>query len=224
MLRSPAWRALTLTARRVIDRVEIELADHGGTDNGKLPITYDDFERYGLHRHAIGPAIREAEALGFLVVTERGRAGNAEWRKPNLFRLTIRETSHAAPTNEWDRIKTDEEAEQLARAARAARPTKKMKSQWRRSPIPSAGKHHRKYEIDSTETATTVHSAKTVTTLDISGEGSRSAPEGSAVASEPSRIAVIDAIIGSRGCSRVEAVEIFDSIPEAPPRSDECPP
>ena len=47
MLRSPAWRALSLSARRILDRIEIELADHGGTDNGKLPVTYDDFEQYG---------------------------------------------------------------------------------------------------------------------------------------------------------------------------------
>ena len=53
-------------------------------------ITYDDFEAYGIHRHAISPAIREAEALGFLQVTERGRAGNAEFRSPNRFRLTYR--------------------------------------------------------------------------------------------------------------------------------------
>jgi len=88
MLRSPAWRTLTLSARRVLDRIEIELADHGGTDNGKLPVTYDDFVRYGVHRHAIAPAIREVVALGFVEITEPGRAGNADWRKPNLFRLT----------------------------------------------------------------------------------------------------------------------------------------
>ena len=31
-----------------LDRVEIELADHGGVDNGKLPVTFDDFVRYGF--------------------------------------------------------------------------------------------------------------------------------------------------------------------------------
>jgi hypothetical protein len=39
MLRSSAWSVLSLSGRRVIDRLEIELADHGGTDNGKLPCT-----------------------------------------------------------------------------------------------------------------------------------------------------------------------------------------
>jgi hypothetical protein len=122
MLRSPAWRILSLSARRVLDRIEIELADHGGIDNGKLPVTYDDFVQYGLERHAVGPAIREVVALGFVEITDIGRAGNAEWRKPNLFRLTFRNTKYA-PTNEWQKI-TEERAEPIARSARMAPPQK----------------------------------------------------------------------------------------------------
>ena len=79
MLESPAFRVLSLSARRILDRVEIELAHHGGQDNGKLPVTFDDFARYGINRQQIAPAIRECEALGFLQITERGRAGNAEF-------------------------------------------------------------------------------------------------------------------------------------------------
>jgi hypothetical protein len=166
MLRSAAWRALSLSARRVLDRVEIELADHGGTDNGKLPVTYDDFERYGIHRHAIAPAIREVVALGFVEITEAGRAGNAEWRKPNYFRLTYRNTKYS-PTDEWNKIAEDK-AEFIASSARAARP-RKIKSQWRKTPNLSGGNRHRKRQIHSAETTTTTHSAETTTTLDISG-------------------------------------------------------
>jgi hypothetical protein len=36
MLESPAYRVLSLSARRVLDRLEIELAHHGGNDNGDL--------------------------------------------------------------------------------------------------------------------------------------------------------------------------------------------
>ncbi len=107
----------------MLDRIEIEFASHGGTTNGRLPIPYDDFERYGIHRHAIAPAIRECVALGFIEVTEAGRAGNAEYRKPNLFRLTCRHTDNGPATNEWQRIKTVEQAHELARAAR--KPQKK---------------------------------------------------------------------------------------------------
>jgi hypothetical protein len=70
MLESPAYRVLSLSARRVLDRLDIEFAHHGGTDNGRLPVTYDDFERYGIDRHAIAPAIREVAALGFVEVPE----------------------------------------------------------------------------------------------------------------------------------------------------------
>jgi hypothetical protein len=73
MMESAAFRALSLSARRVLDRLEIELAHHGGKDNGRLPVTFDDFVAYGLHRHAIGPAIREAVALGFVEINH-GRA------------------------------------------------------------------------------------------------------------------------------------------------------
>jgi hypothetical protein len=122
ILRSPAMSALSLSARRMLDRIEIELASHGGTDNGKLPVTYDDFYTFGIHRHAIAPGMRELVALGFIEITERGRAGNAEYRRPNLFRLTYRDLNRAAPTHEWRRIKTEEEARRVAQAARTAQP------------------------------------------------------------------------------------------------------
>ena len=69
MIKSPAWSVLSLSARRVLDRIEIEHADHGGYDNGRLPVTYDDFEHYGIHRHSIAAAIRETVALGFAEIT-----------------------------------------------------------------------------------------------------------------------------------------------------------
>jgi hypothetical protein len=49
MLRSPAMRALSLTGRRILDRVEIELASHGGKDNGHLPVTHTDLIEFGIH-------------------------------------------------------------------------------------------------------------------------------------------------------------------------------
>jgi hypothetical protein len=166
MLRSAAWRALSLSGRRVLDRLEIELADHGGTDNGRLPCTYADFEQYGIDRHAIGPALREVVALGFVEITEVGRAGNAEFRRPNFFRLTYRHTRYA-PTDEWKKINEDE-AQFLARSARTVRPSK-TKSQWGKIPIFSGGNPHRKPQIHTGETPTTSHTGETPTTLDISG-------------------------------------------------------
>jgi hypothetical protein len=56
MLESPAYRALSLGAHRALARIEVELAHHGGNDNRKLPVTFDHFVEYGIHRHAIAPA------------------------------------------------------------------------------------------------------------------------------------------------------------------------
>jgi hypothetical protein len=160
MLESPALRVLSLSARRVLDRLEIEHAHHGGHDNGRLPVTFGQFQEFGIDRHAIAPAIRECVALGFVEVTERGRAGNADFRKPNHFRLTYRHLETGSghkydPTDEWRRIGTIADAESIARSARSAssQQTRKQKSsggkrqpQWGKPPpsrqIPSGGNPH----------------------------------------------------------------------------------
>ena len=41
MLEPYACRVLSLSGQRVLDRRKIEMASHGGTDNGRLPCTYD---------------------------------------------------------------------------------------------------------------------------------------------------------------------------------------
>ena len=126
MLCSPACKCLSLSARRCLDRIEIEHSRHGGRENGRLPVTYRDFEEHLIDRHAIAPALRELEALGFLEITEQGRAGNAEWRRPNKFRLTFAYGDRGnPPTHEWRRIKSAEEASALAKAARAPLPKKR---------------------------------------------------------------------------------------------------
>jgi hypothetical protein len=124
MLESAPFRVLSLSARRALDRLEIELAHHGGMDNGRLPTTYDDFQRYGIDRHSIGAALRELEALGFIEITQRGRAGNAQWRTPNRFRLTYKATKDADATHEWKRIQTMDRATVTAEQARKPVPAR----------------------------------------------------------------------------------------------------
>ncbi|MGC1358636.1 MAG: hypothetical protein WA851_23095 [Xanthobacteraceae bacterium] len=157
---------MSLSARRLLDRLEIEHAAHGGAENGKLPVTYDDFVRYGIHRHAIGPAIREAVALGFLKIRQSGRAGNADFRRPNSFELTYLSTQ-IGPTDDWAKI-AEADAEVIAVAARSAA-SEKTKNQCRKTPSFSDGNRHRKQQIHSTETVTTGHSTETGTTIYISG-------------------------------------------------------
>ena len=114
LIESPAYRALSLSAHRALSRIEIELAHHGGNDNGKLPVTFDDFERYGVRRKSIGLALDELEALGLIEITERGKmAKAAEYRRPNKFLLTTRPELDGVGPNGcgWLRIKTDDDAE-----------------------------------------------------------------------------------------------------------------
>jgi hypothetical protein len=133
MLESPAWGVLSQSARRILDRIEIEHMRHGAVENGRLPVTFDDFANYGVERHAISPAIRELEALGLIEITQRGRAGNADFRQPNIFRLTYlhKYQSGQPATHEWRQIETIEDAQTRARNARHTKGKKQN---------PSAGK------------------------------------------------------------------------------------
>jgi hypothetical protein len=140
MLQSPGFRALSLTARKILDLLEIELhAGHGGNpfENAKgLPLTYDQIiKALGCDRHAVAAAIREVIALGFVELIREGCAGNAGERQPALYRLTYQHSgSNYLITNEWKRFKTVEEAEAAARQARAStsEPTRVRKN---KSPV-----------------------------------------------------------------------------------------
>lgn len=166
MLESPAFRVLTLSGHRVLARIEIELKRHGGDDNGKLPVTYEQFEEYGMDRHSIAPAIRECEALGFLEA-ERGQAGNREYREPSTYRLTYQPVGRARPTHDWQRIQTLEDAEAMARAARKT-PAGDSENQWGKTPDFDGGNQHQNPDFSMGETPTT-DPVKTPTTSRLSG-------------------------------------------------------
>src|SRR5271169_4393218 len=120
MLESRAYRVLTRSAHQVLSRIEIEHARHGGVENGELPVTYDHFVEYGVHRRMIAPAIRELVALGFVEVTQRGGGGNADLRRPSLYRLTHRPAKgeYGDGTHEWRKVETTNMAGELAKGAR----------------------------------------------------------------------------------------------------------
>jgi hypothetical protein len=156
MLESPAWSVLSQSARRILDRIEIEHMRHGAVENGRLPVTFDDFTNYGVERHAISPAIRELEALGLIEITQRGRAGNADFRQPNIFRLTYlhKYQSGQPATHEWRRIETIEGAQMLARDARRTN-GKKQNPSARKPTYTSAGKPTTNARFHSGESRTT---------------------------------------------------------------------
>jgi hypothetical protein len=121
MMESPAWKALSLSARRVLDRIEIEFGRHKGRpeSNGELVVTYEDFVEYGITRRLVRPALNEVIALGFVRVTREGVAGNADQRQSTMYLITYQHAGSAQYLEDnWKRIKSDEEAEALAKAAR----------------------------------------------------------------------------------------------------------
>ena len=170
MMESPAYRVLSLSAHRVLSRIEIEWAHHGGQDNGQLPVTFDDFVAYGLHRTAIGPALVELEALGFIVVTDQGKMAHAaDYRRPKKFLLTSRPVPKGAdPLHNWKRITTMEEAQAIAESARRLSGEKK-KEPVRKPYQKPVRKTYQKAQIASTENVP-LSSAETVP-LSISREG-----------------------------------------------------
>jgi hypothetical protein len=153
MMESPAYRVLSLSAHRVLSRIEVEWAHHGGQDNGQLPVTFDDFVAYGLHRTAIGPALTELEALGFIVVTDQGKmAQAADYRRPKKFLLTSRPVPKGAdPLHNWKRITTMEEAQAIAESARKVSGEKK-KEPVRKTYQKPVRKTYHSDQIASTET------------------------------------------------------------------------
>jgi hypothetical protein len=132
MLKSPAWRNLGLTERRILDRIEIELAAHGGKDNGALPVTKGDFIKFGIDHTCIPSAQRVLEALGFIGV-RRGRAGNGPYRTPNLFRLTYRPVGDTEPTDEWRQITSTDHAKSVKSGIKKTSPKKHFSGRKNRS-------------------------------------------------------------------------------------------
>jgi hypothetical protein len=125
MLESAAYRALSVSGHRVLARIEIEHGHHGGKENGKLPVRSDDFEEYGISPKSVAPAVREVQALGFAIITKRGRASKSDFgRSPHHFMLTYLmgpAPKFAQPSNEWKQHRTLEEAIEVSRQARAAK-------------------------------------------------------------------------------------------------------
>lgn len=75
LLASPAWRSMSVNARRALDRLMLEHMAHGGKENGKLQVTHRDFIEAGVSRDFVADAIDELEHLRLIRITSRGRGG-----------------------------------------------------------------------------------------------------------------------------------------------------
>ena len=126
MIESPAFRALSNSALRILHRLEIEHMAHAGTENGNLVCTYQDFVDYGLSMGAIKPALSQLVALGFIEIKIQGRRSSGGVKMPSCYRLTYLPESgvDAKPTDEWARM--DEQA--VADAMAALEPSRALRS------------------------------------------------------------------------------------------------
>jgi hypothetical protein len=167
-------------------------------------VTYEDFIEYGVHRHSIAPAIREAVALGFIEVTKRGRGGNAESRVPSLYRLTFahdRNSRQSPPTHEWRRIRTFDEAAMAAQCARSASSPQSVADGVRRNrnrcrkpapvPPPETGTENRNFPPPESGTTGSVQKPAL---LSISRVGERSEPTEASLQPDPNSVSTSDHI------------------------------
>jgi hypothetical protein len=98
-------RELGLTARRILDCLELEHCRHGGRENGKLICTYDDFERAGIQRSCIREGLDELVAAGLIKIVRPGRRAYADLRVPSMYRLTylttFQDSKWVEATHDW---------------------------------------------------------------------------------------------------------------------------
>ena len=72
MLGSITFRALSISARRVLDAAIYEHMSNGGAENGNLGVTYDQLEAWGVTTADVRKALAELFATGFLRRTSEG--------------------------------------------------------------------------------------------------------------------------------------------------------
>lgn len=112
MLASKNLRLMPNAARLILDRIILEHTLHNGKENGRLLVTYSDFERWGLRRQSVKQGIEFLSAAG-LIRWEQGSFAAPDRRRPNSFTLTWFSVDGYEPTNDWKRIEFPQLREKL---------------------------------------------------------------------------------------------------------------
>jgi DNA-binding PadR family transcriptional regulator len=88
LFESKAWEALSLTALRIFGFM-VGADSHVRDGDGRIGFSYDDFVERGVHRHAVGPALRELEEAGVISRVWKGHGGEkARSSSVSFYRLT----------------------------------------------------------------------------------------------------------------------------------------
>lgn len=111
IVESHSFRSLSRAAMLCFFRLMIEHRNHAGIQNGRLPCTYLDFEKYGVRRRSIAPALDELEAVGMIERTRIGRLlPDGASGAPSLYRITmipsVTDTGLVDATNDWKKFLT----------------------------------------------------------------------------------------------------------------------
>jgi hypothetical protein len=121
MMESPAWAALPLASRRIIDRLMVEHMAHAGTENGNLKVSYDQFADFGVRRASLTEAIKVAVELGFIDVVSEGIVSYGAARRPAAYGLAwLYRADRTPPSQRWKAFKQVAQAEAVVMAVHEA--------------------------------------------------------------------------------------------------------
>jgi hypothetical protein len=116
---SPVWRALSLSERKILDRIDLELASHGGRDNGDLIITRRDFADFGVSPKAQLRGIAGLVALGPIKWMPGHASPDPAHGRAARFGILYRSTLNGPSEEQWRRFKTIDEVKATLTRARA---------------------------------------------------------------------------------------------------------
>jgi hypothetical protein len=103
LLESAAWAALSLAARRILDRLEVEHMAHGGKQNGRLKVSFTQLAAHlGVRRrNTVATALRELEAVHLVEISRSGYREAIKGRETNAYRLTYLRAHTGGAGHEW---------------------------------------------------------------------------------------------------------------------------
>lgn len=113
LLLSPSWRNAPRAMKALLEELEIEHLRHKGSANGHLFKSYTQFVEAGFNKTTVSNMTKMAEALGLLKINRNSGVGKPDLKDACEYTLTYLPTGiggSVAPTDDWKRIKTDEQA------------------------------------------------------------------------------------------------------------------
>ncbi len=101
LIESPAYRSLSINARRTLDRLVCEHFRQNRLENGALRVSARQFHEWGVTKDCLTDEIKELEERGLVEVSLGEAIGVL--RAPFIFRRTFYGRPDSKPTNEWMR-------------------------------------------------------------------------------------------------------------------------